>query len=110
MIRMENKIDRERLYELLREIPRGRVVTYGMLAEMLGNKRWARAVGNALHRNTDGDRYPCYKVVNSRGELSCSYAFGGLDAQRRRLEADGITVTDGRVDLEKYRIKMLGTD
>ena len=53
-----NKFDKRRLYELLTEIPRGKVVTYGKLAEMLGNKAWARAVGNALHSNPNGDKYP----------------------------------------------------
>ena len=91
-----------RIYELLTEIPRGRAVTYGRLAERLGNKNLARAVGNALHRNPDGDRYPCYKAVNGRGELSRAYAFGGMDEQKRRLEAEGISVIDGKVDLGKY--------
>lgn len=63
-----NRINR--LYDLLLMIPHGRVVTYGRLAELLGNKHLARAVGNALHANPDGDKYPCYKVVSSKGELS----------------------------------------
>ena len=92
----------QRVYDLLTTIPRGRVVTYGRLAEMLGNRRWARAVGNALHQNPDGDRYPCYKVVNGKGELSRAYAFGGIEAQKRRLEAEGIKVVNGKVDLECY--------
>ncbi len=94
--------DHQKLYDLLAAIPRGRVVTYGELAEMLGNRRWARAVGNALHKNPDGNKYPCYKVVNSKGELSLSYAFGGISEQSRRLEADGITVVNNKVDLKKY--------
>ena len=97
-----NKFDKQKLYDLLTEIPRGKVVTYGKLAEMLGNKSWARAVGNALHTNSDGDKYPCYKVVNSKGELSPAYAFGGIEVQKRRLEADGIKVENGKVDFKKY--------
>ena len=96
------KFDKQNLYDLLLTIPRGCVVTYGQLAEMLGNKRLARVVGNALHANPDGDKYPCYKVVNGRGELSEAYAFGGIEEQRRRLQADGITVENGKVDLERY--------
>ncbi|MBE6575651.1 MAG: MGMT family protein [Ruminococcaceae bacterium] len=96
------EFDRQKLYALLAEIPRGRVTTYGALARMLGNPRWARAVGNALHENPDGDRYPCYRVVNSRGELSPAYAFGGIAAQERRLAADGIAVEGGKVDLARY--------
>ena len=95
-------MDKQALYELLLTIPRGKVVTYGTLADMLGNRRMARAVGNALHSNPDGEKYPCYKVVNSKGELSRAYAFGGIDEQKRRLEADGIVVENGKVDLKRY--------
>lgn len=94
-----------KVYDYLPTIPKGKVVTYGQIAEHLGNKRLARAVGNALHKNPDGDKYPCYKVVNSKGQLSPAYAFGGIEAQKRRLEADGIEVTDYAVDLERYLYK-----
>ena len=90
------------VYALLTQIPRGKVVTYGQLARMLGNQNLARTVGNALHANPDGNRYPCYKVVNAKGKLSASYAFGGLAAQQQRLEAEGIVVRDGKVDLLVY--------
>lgn len=101
---MNKKLDTKRLYEILATIPIGRVVTYGQLARMLGNKNLARAVGNALHKNPDGDRYPCYKVVNGKGKLSHAYAFGGMEEQIRRLAADGISVENDKVDLEKYGI------
>lgn len=101
---MKVRLDRQKLFELLREIPMGKVTTYGMLAKVLGNKVWARAVGNALHQNPDGDQYPCYKVVNRKGELSQAYAFGGIEEQKRRLEADGIIVKDYRVDLKLYEV------
>ena len=99
---MEASFDKQKVYELLRRIPRGNVITYGELAKLLGNKAWARAVGNALHENPDGDKYPRYKVVNSRGELSKAYAFGGTQEQKRRLEKDGIIVENGKVDLTRY--------
>ena len=57
------------------------------------------------HKNPDGDRYPCYRVVSSRGALSQSYAFGGIEEQKRRLEADGITVNDYKVDLAVYQLR-----
>lgn len=94
-----------RIYAYLTTIPKGKVTTYGQIAEYLGNKRLARAVGNTLHKNPDGDKYPCYKVVNCNGRLSTAYAFGGIEEQKRRLEADGIEVTDYAVDLEKYMHK-----
>ena len=99
---MKSSFDRQKLYDILTTIPRGHVLTYGKLAGMLGDKAWARSVGNALHKNPDGDKYSCYKVVNGKGELSRAYAFGGVDEQKRRLEADGIVVVNGKVDLEKY--------
>ncbi len=101
---MKTGFDRFKLYRLLTTIPRSKVVTYGKLGEMLGNKNYARAVGNALHSNPDGDKYPCYKVVNSKGELSHAYAFGGIEAQKNRLEADGIAVENYKVDLKRYSI------
>lgn len=94
--------ERQKLYDLLLTIPRDKVVTYGKLAEMLGNKRLARVVGNYLHENPDGDKYPCYKVVNRKGELSHAYAFGGIGEQKRRLERDGIEVKNYKVDLNHY--------
>ena len=98
-------MEKENVYEFLKTIPKGRVVTYGQIAEYLGNKNLARAVGNILHNNPDGDKYPCYKVVNSKGCLSKSYAFGGIEGQKEKLENDGITVVDYRVDLKKYKMK-----
>ena len=97
----------KRVYELLRTVPSGRVITYGQIAAALGNPMWARAVGNALHKNPDGDLYPCYKAVNGKGELSPFYAFGGLSAQRARLEAEGISVRGNRVDLRVYGMEIL---
>lgn len=92
----------KRIYEAVRKIPRGKVATYGQIAELAGDKKMARAVGNALHRNPDPELTPCYRVVNAKGELSGEFAFGGAGAQAKLLEADGIEVIKGKVDLEKY--------
>ncbi|MGM9643870.1 MAG: MGMT family protein [Eubacteriales bacterium] len=91
-----------RVYDYLTRIPRGKVVTYGMIAEHLGNPKMARAIGNILHANPDGVKFPCYKVVNSKGELSERYAFGGKEEQKRLLQNDGVCTPDDKVDLEKY--------
>lgn len=91
-----------RIYEAVKKIPRGRVATYGQIAELAGDRKMSRAVGNALHKNPDPDTIPCYRVVNSKGELSGEFAFGGAGAQARLLEADGIEVVDGKVDLRVY--------
>ncbi len=92
----------KRIYEAVKRIPKGRVATYGKVAEMAGNARRARAVGNALHHNPDPEHIPCFRVVNAKGELAGAFAFGGEEVQARLLEEDGIEVIDGKVDLKKY--------
>lgn len=92
----------KRIYEAVKKIPRGKVATYGQVAELAGNKKMARAVGNALHKNPNPDLIPCYRVVNAKGELAGEFAFGGVGVQARLLETDGIEVVNGKVDLEKY--------
>lgn len=96
----------KRIYEAVKKIPRGKVATYGQVAELAGDKKMARAVGNALHRNPDPEHIPCYRVVNAKGELAGAFAFGGANVQEQLLAADGILVVDGRVDLEKYGMKL----
>jgi O-6-methylguanine DNA methyltransferase len=89
----------------LTKIPRGKVTTYGDIALYLGDKKYARAIGNVLHFNEDSDLYPCYKVVNKDGRLAEHYAFGGIDGQKKRLEEEGIAVIDEKVDLNIYGFK-----
>lgn len=94
----------KRIYEAVKNIPKGKVATYGQVAAMAGNERMARAVGNALHKNPDPDTIPCYRVVNAKGELAKAFVFGGINVQAAMLEQDGIEVVDGKVDLKKYGI------
>lgn len=96
---------KQKVYEYLKNIPKGKVVTYGQIATYLGNKYLCRAVGNILHNNPAPIKYPCYKVVNSKGELSKNFGDGGLEVQRQRLQNDGIEVVNNKVDLEKYQYK-----
>lgn len=95
----------KRIYQAVQKIPKGCVATYGQVAEMAGNKRMSRAVGNALHHNPDPEHIPCFRVVNSKGELSGEFAFGGAGAQAELLTADGIEVVDGKVDLLRYGMR-----
>lgn len=92
----------KRIYEAVKKIPRGKVATYGQIAALAGDRKMARAVGNALHRNTDPKGVPCYRVVNAKGELAGAFAFGGDGVQAELLRADGIEVIGGKVDLKKY--------
>lgn len=96
----------KRIYEAVKKIPKGTVATYGQVAEMAGDKKMARAVGNALHRNPDPNGIPCYRVVNAKGELAGEFAFGGSGAQAKLLMADGIEVIDGKVDLKRFGMKL----
>ena len=88
----------ERVWDLTRRVPRGRVTTYGSLARQLGNPRLSRAVGYALHA-APGD-VPCHRVVNRLGGLSDAFHPMGKETQRLLLEMEGVPFTpDGRVDL-----------
>ena len=71
---------------------------------MAGNPKMSRAVGNALHKNTDPENIPCFRVVNSKGELAGAFAFGGADVQAELLREDGVEVVEGKVDLTKYQM------
>ena len=93
----------KRIYEAVRRIPRGCVATYAQVAEEAGDRKMARAVGNALHKNPDPATIPCHRVVNAKGELAGEYAFGGLWKQAELLREEGVEVGDGRVDLGKYQ-------
>lgn len=93
----------KRIYEAVKKIPYGHVATYGQVAALAGNSKMSRAVGNALHKNPDPDNIPCFRVVDSKGELAGGFAFGGAEVQAKLLEAEGIVLTNGRVDLSKYQ-------
>ena len=92
----------KRIYEAVKRIPRGCVATYAQVAEMAGDRKMARAVGNALHKNPDPESIPCHRVVNSKGELAGEYAFGGAWKQAEILQGEGVASVDGKVDLKKY--------
>ena len=93
------------LYEVVKSIPKGKVATYGQVALLAGNPRWARVVGYALHVNPEPGIIPCHRVVNREGKVAPSFAFGGEGVQRQLLESEGIVFeSDGRIDLGKYSI------
>lgn len=100
---MEKKNTFQRVYEVVRQIPKGRVTTYGQIACMLGNPHLSQVVGFALHVNPEPGTIPCHRVVNRFGGLSEAFAFGGLNEQRLLLEAEGVEfLPDGNVELKKY--------
>lgn len=96
----------ERIYEVVRSIPEGKVMTYGQVALLAGNPRWARVVGYALHVNPQPGVIPCHRVVNREGRVAPGFAFGGTDVQRQLLEGEGVSfLENGLVDMEKHAVK-----
>jgi methylated-DNA-protein-cysteine methyltransferase related protein len=80
------------IYEVVKQIPSGKVTTYGEVAKKLGLKD-VRKVGFALHANTSSE-VPCHRVVNKEGSLAANFAFDGAAEQRRRLEVEGVKFVD----------------
>lgn len=92
----------QQVYRLVRQIPPGRVTSYGAIARMLGNPHAARTVGWALHSLPAGSGVPWHRVINSQGRISLGPYEGG-DLQRAMLEAEGVEFgPDGRVDWERF--------
>lgn len=91
------------VYNAVKNVPRGKVATYAQIALMSGHRGAARAVGNALHVNPYFGSVPCHRIVNAQGRLAPEFAFGGAKEQQRMLEAEGVKVTDDKVDLEVYQ-------
>ena len=93
-----------RIYEIVRQIPRGRVATYGQVADLAGLDGHARQVGYALHSLPDGLRIPWHRVVNARGEISERTSGDSHELQRHLLEAEGVSFDlRDRIDMKRYR-------
>lgn len=93
----------QRVYELVRRIPAGKLSTYGQIAFLAGSPRASRIVGAAMLRAPEGQGIPCHRVIYGDGTLCCDQAFGGKEIQRQMLETEGITfLPDGRADLQKH--------
>lgn len=93
----------ERFYAVIRQIPRGRVATYGQIAKLAGNPRHARQVGYALNALKDGSRVPWHRVINASGRISARSDPGWVNLQLRMLEDEGIEFGPGdRVSLVRY--------
>lgn len=92
----------EKIYEQVRNIPYGKVATYGQIALLAGNPRWSRVVGYALHNNPEPGIIPCHRVVKKDGSLTPSFAFGGENVQRDLLLNEGVIFTEEyKVDMDK---------
>lgn len=97
----------EKIYTVVCAIPKGKVMSYGTVAELAGNKRWSRVVGYALHANPKPGVIPCHRVVTKNGEVSKAFAFGGENAQIELLKNEGVGFRpDGTVDMESFAVKI----
>ncbi len=91
---------KEKIYSILRKVPKGKVVTYGQLARMAGNRKAARAVGAFMRLNQDAPHTPCHRVVASNGEMTGYSGLGGIKKKKKMLVAEGVHFKKERVDLD----------
>ena len=97
----------EKIYEVVRTIPKGTVVSYGQVAALAGNPRWARVVGYALHQNPEPGVIPCHRVVHRDGAVSSAFAFGGPNIQVELLKNEGVQfLDDEHVDMKHVQLKL----
>lgn len=93
----------ERVYAIAKQIPYGRVTSYGAIAKCLGTARSARMVGWAMNASHNHDDVPAHRVVNRKGLLTGKHHFDGTNLMQQLLESEGVKVVDNQiVDLEKY--------
>ncbi len=93
---------REALYLVLAQIPEGKVVSYGELAEMAGLGRAARWVGRTLSQLPDGSRLPWHRVIAAGGRLSLAAGTASGAEQRARLRDEGVSILNERVDMRRH--------
>lgn len=96
-----------KVYEVVKQIPKGKVCSYGEIAKFLSVPRMARQVGWALHKNPTPEIIPCHRVVFADGRLSPAFAFGGENAQHTLLTNEGVTFIRNKVDMKKHFYKLI---
>lgn len=95
----------QKIYEVAKHIPKGKVATYQQIAKLAGNVRAARAVGTAMKYNPDMRVVPCHRVVGSDGTMHGYSAKGGVAAKIKLLKKEGVRFINGKVDLAVSRWK-----
>jgi len=91
------KLDKTKVYRLTRQVPAGRVTTYGALAKAAGNPKATRGIGMLMHVNPDAPRTPCHRVVMSNGKVGGYGSKKGVSQKIERLKAEGVNVINGKV-------------
>ena len=100
---MDRQARLDRIYETIRDIPRGSVASYGQIAEIAGIPRGARQVGWALRQLSRGQNVPWHRVITASGRIAFEAGSARFERQKALLAAEDVTVTAGRVDMRKYR-------
>jgi methylated-DNA-[protein]-cysteine S-methyltransferase len=95
----KEKLDPEKVYELLKTVPKGKVTTYKELALQMNSKGY-RAIGKIMNKNPYAPIVPCHRVINVDGKLG-GFAFG-LEKKKNLLLSEGIEITNGKIDLKKF--------
>lgn len=98
---MKNTATKEKIYSKLKQVPKGKVVTYKELAKAVDSRAY-RFVGQCMKRNPNPERVPCYKVVRSDGSIGEYSGNGGVKGKIRLLEGDGVIISNGKVDLSRF--------
>ncbi len=94
------------VYEKLREVPKGKVITYGQLAKLSGKPKAARAIGMLMAKNPDAPQTPCHRVVASDGSLHGYSGGNGLHTKKKMLIEEGIVFKGDKVDLKAFQWKV----
>lgn len=92
----------DKILDLVKKIPKGKVTTYGALAKIVGVD--PRIVGYALHSNKNPKQIPCHRVIKSDGSLAQGYAFGGSHIQKKLLKKEGIEFKKEKVELSEFAV------
>jgi O-6-methylguanine DNA methyltransferase len=92
---------KNKVYEITKNIPAGKVATYGQIAALAGSPKAARAVGNAMKTNPNAPIVPCHRVVASNGKLTGYSGGGGVNQKKEMLIKEGVTFKGDKVDLKK---------
>ena len=96
----------QKVYDLVATIPKGKVMTYGQIASLLGGFYSGRTVGFAMRAAPAERSLPCHRVVNKQGDMAPGYCFGGAERQRGMLKKEGVKfLPDGRIDMKRSQMK-----
>ena len=94
----------DKIYEALKKVPKGKVTTYQELAHAIGSRAY-RAVGSAMRKNPFAPKVPCQRVINADGSIGNFSGKDGIKGKIKMLRKEGITITNNKIDLKKYKFK-----